>query len=203
MLDFKRLHDFRALDLTFRLLRQRVGSPVSYASIARDVAVSLNTIKRYVEILEALYIIFRVTPWSRNIARSLLKEPKFFLMDSALVDGDEEARFENHVAVSLLKYVYALEDYRGIESSLHYIRTRDGEEVDFCVVENHIPVQLLEVTWADAKVSSSLRRIQKQTQIPATQLVCHLKREQMVEGIQVRSAPGLLASLRGWEGSAW
>jgi predicted AAA+ superfamily ATPase len=64
--------------MVFELLRRKVGSPVSYASIARDVNASPTTIIKYVQILEALYIIFRVTPYSRNIARSILKEPKIY-----------------------------------------------------------------------------------------------------------------------------
>ena len=77
ILDFEKVHDFKAIQLTLELLRQRVGSPLSYVSLARDVGCSPNTIKRYIEIFEALYIIFRVTPYHRNIARSILKEAKF------------------------------------------------------------------------------------------------------------------------------
>ncbi len=64
--------------MVFELLRRRVGSPVSYASIARDVKASPTTIIKYIQVLEALYIIFRVAPYSRNIARSILKEPKIY-----------------------------------------------------------------------------------------------------------------------------
>lgn len=38
--------------------------------------------KRWLQLLENLYIIFRVTPYSNNVARSLLKEPKFYFYDN-------------------------------------------------------------------------------------------------------------------------
>ena len=84
-------------------MRQRVGSPLSYASLARDVGCAPNTIKRHIEIFEALYIIFRVTPYHRNIARSIHKEAKIYFYDSGMVVGNEGVRFENLVAISLLK----------------------------------------------------------------------------------------------------
>ena len=57
-------------------------------SIARDVGVAPNTVKKYIEILEALYIVFRVTPHSRNLARSILKQPKIYFYDTGLVGDD-------------------------------------------------------------------------------------------------------------------
>ncbi|MCD6055904.1 MAG: hypothetical protein K0R12_866 [Gammaproteobacteria bacterium] len=77
VLDFDNI---KAIRLVFELLRKRVGSPISYTAIAEDAAISPNTVKKYIAILEALYIIFRVTPFSKNTARSLLKEPKVYFL---------------------------------------------------------------------------------------------------------------------------
>ncbi len=77
VLDFENIHNLKAIRLVFELLRERVGSPISYRSIAEDVSISPNTVRKYISILEALYVIFRVVPFSKNIARSLLKEQKF------------------------------------------------------------------------------------------------------------------------------
>jgi len=60
ILDFEKIHDFKAMQFTLELIRERVGSPLSYASLARDIQCAPNTIKRYVEILEALFIVFRL-----------------------------------------------------------------------------------------------------------------------------------------------
>ncbi|MCK5793904.1 MAG: ATP-binding protein, partial [Anaerolineales bacterium] len=116
ILDFEKIHDFRAIQLTLELLRHRVGSPVSWQSLARDVNCAPNTIKRYVEVLESLLIVFRVTPYHRNIGRSLLKEPKIYFYDTGMVKAEDGIRFENLVAVSLLKQMNWREDYQGIPS---------------------------------------------------------------------------------------
>src|SRR3989339_268883 len=136
--DFETIHDFRALKLTFNLLRRQVGSTVSFASLARDVGVSPATIVKYVQTFEALYIVFRVTPYSKNIARSLLKEPKIYFYDTGLVMGDAGARFENFVAVSLLAHVSAMQDLQGENWELKYLRTKEQQEVDFALVKDDV-----------------------------------------------------------------
>jgi predicted AAA+ superfamily ATPase len=98
VLEFDKIQNVNAIRLVFDLLRERVGSPVSYSSIAEDVQIAPNTVKKYIQILEALYVVFRVTPFSRNIARSLLKEPKIYFFDTGLIKGDKGAKFENQTA---------------------------------------------------------------------------------------------------------
>ncbi|HLD22071.1 MAG TPA: ATP-binding protein, partial [Patescibacteria group bacterium] len=130
ILDFENIHNLRAIQLLLDMLREMVGSPISYSSIAYDVGISPMTVKKYINILESLYIVFRVTPFTKNIARSLLKEPKIYFFDTGMVLNDTGKRFENMVAVCLLKYVYERIDYRGKRTALHYLRTKEGKEVD-------------------------------------------------------------------------
>src|SRR5262249_29970755 len=67
VLEFEDIHNLRAMQLVFNLLRLRVGSPISYQAIAEDAGISPNTVKKYIQILEALYIIFTVRPFAKNI----------------------------------------------------------------------------------------------------------------------------------------
>ena len=83
--EYETIQNNKAIRLLFELLRRRVGSSVSYQSLAEDIGVSSVTIKKYIDVLEALYIVFRVTPFSKNIARSIVKEPKIYFFDSGLV----------------------------------------------------------------------------------------------------------------------
>ena len=136
VLDFDKIQNLKAIRLVFELLRERVGSPISLTSIAEDVAISLNTVKKYLEIFEALYIVFRVTPYSNNIARSLLKEPKIYFFDNGLVKGDDGVRFENLVATCLLKELMAKIDNLAESWSLHYLRTKEHQEVDFALTHD-------------------------------------------------------------------
>jgi hypothetical protein len=195
VLDFERVHDLRAIKTVLELLRRRVGTPVSLSGIAGDVQVSPNTVKRYIEILEALYIIFRITPYSRNIARSLLKEPKIYFFDTGMVTGDDGALFENMIAVSLLKHVYGISDYLGRQADLQYLRTKDGEEVDFCIVENSVPVQIVEVKAGGRDFGTSLKKYHMKYGFPAVAVIKNLNREFKEGDIDVLKATGYLDGL--------
>jgi uncharacterized protein len=194
VLDFEKFSDFKSLKLCLELLRSRVGSPVSYSSIAGDIGIAPNTIKKYIQIFQELYIIFLVSPFSENIARSLLKEPKIYFFDTALVDGDEGIKFENLAALALAKQAAAEEDTSGRTAALQYIRTKDGREVDFCYVRGGKPQNLMEVKLSDSNISRNLHYFCSHYNIPGIQLVKNLKRERQ-EGIEVRSASAWLSEL--------
>ncbi len=195
ILDFQRIIDFKALQLTLELLRARVGSPISFASIARDIGASPTTVTRYVHLLEALHLVFRVTPWSRNIARALLKEPKIYFFDTGLVSAGEGARFENLVAVALLAHAWGRADRRGEAVELHYVRTKDGREVDFALVRDGALERLVECKVAEDHPDPSLIRFAAQTGAPATQVVWHLRHEQQSRGVELRRALDWLQNL--------
>ncbi len=193
--DFDKIQNIRALRTIFELLRNRVGSTISYSSLAEDVAVSPNTVKKYIEVLEALYVVFRITPYSNNIARSLLKEPKIYFFDTGLVKGDNGAKFENFVAVCLLKNVYAKIDYKAELYNLYYLRTKDNEEVDFALTKNDVIEQIIEVKNSNNEISKSLYSFHKKYHFPAIQLVKDLRIERKVDHITVMKALNYLNDL--------
>lgn len=193
--EIDKIYNIKAMRLVFNLLRNRVGSPVSYQSLAEDVALSPTTVKKYIEILEALFVVFRVTPFHKNIARSLLKEPKLYFFDTGLVEGDDGVKLENQVAVSLLKDVYARTDYFAQERSLQYLRTKDGQEVDFALVHKGNVEQIIEVKLSNSSMSKSLFYFHEKYGYPAIQLVQHLRHETEHDGIQIRKADKYLAGL--------
>jgi predicted AAA+ superfamily ATPase len=196
ILDFETIHDLRAMMLLVAMLRQRVGSPISYTSIARDIGISPSTVIKYLQMLEALYIVFRVTPFSHNIARSLLKEPKIYFFDTGMVEGDAGARFENCMAVSLLKHVYGLADYHGEEVGLHYVRTKDGREVDFCLVKNNRIETLLECKTAERTAGPHLPYFCEKYRLKGVQAVQELRTERRAgDLIEIRSAAQYLKEL--------
>jgi len=195
ILDFEKINDFRAMQLVLDLLRSKTGSPISYQSIAEDIQIAPNTVKKYIQILESLYIVFRVTPFSRNIARSILKEPKIYFFDTGLVKGDEGARFENMAALCLLKHVYGLVDFQGEAYELNYLRTKDGAEIDFCIVKDNTPELLIEVKRSDPVPTKALVNFSKRYDTPAIQLVLHLKREKEDKGIVIRRGMDYLRAL--------
>lgn len=195
VLNFENIHNLNAIRLVFELLRDRVGSPISYSSIAEDVAVSPNTVKKYIEILEALYIVFRITPFSKNIARSLLKEPKIYFFDTGLVKGNDGIKFENLIASCLLKHVFAKIDYLAQNYSLKYLHTKERQEVDFALVQDDHIEKIIEVKNSDHSIGPGLRYFHEKYNLPAVQVVKELKREKIEQGIEVVQGGNFLKSL--------
>jgi hypothetical protein len=177
-------------------LRARVGSPLSLASIARDLAISPVTLKKYLDILEALYIVFVVRPFHHNIARATLQSPKIYFYDTGLVEGDEGLRFENLVATALLKHVQWRQDVQGREVGLHYIRTKDGAEVDFALSEKNRITQLVECKVADEKPHRALRRFAAEKMpAQAIQLVRDARHSYSLGEIEIAVAADFLNGL--------
>jgi hypothetical protein len=155
----------------------------------------VNAVKKYIQILEALYIVFRVIPHSKNIARSLLKKPKIYFFDTGLVKGDNGIKFENFVATCLLKHVFAKIDYSAKNYSLKYLHTKEQHEVDFVLVNDNKIEKLIEVKHADHSINPSLRYFQEKYHFPAIQLVKDLKQERTDKGIEVLKGSTFLQSL--------
>jgi predicted AAA+ superfamily ATPase len=198
ILEFSRIGEVRAMRYFVEMLRERVGSTVSLASMARDLQVSPTTLTRYLEILETLYIVFVVRPYHRKIARALLKEPKVFFYDTGLVTGDDGARFENACATMLSAHAQWLRDAEGRDASLHYIRDKEGREIDFVVCEAGQPKELIECKWSNPSVPPYLAATAERfPQAKATLLVRHLRQREQRGLVAVESAADWLARLGG------
>lgn len=196
VLEFSRIQEVNAIRLFAQLLRQRVGSPLSLASISRDLGVSPTTLKKYLEILEALYIVFVVRPWHDNIARAVLQTPKVYFFDTGLVEGDDGIRFENLVATALLKHVQWQHDAQGREVQLHYIRTKDGAEVDFAISEKNQLTHLIECKLGDDKPHRALKRFAEQHPLTAAvQVVRDLRHSFETQGLKIHRADEWLMAL--------
>jgi hypothetical protein len=185
-LDMERIGELKAMEHLVWLLRERVGSPVSYRNLSEDLSISPNTVKRYIDILEALYVIFRITPYSKKIQRGIVREPKIYFFDWQMPKS-EGAKLENFAAVSLLKHIVGQNDFIGKRLTLHYIRNRQGKEVDFCIADDGLAVQMYEVKSTDSEPDKNLVYFYHQTGIPAIQLVWNLRHEKKLQNIEIRN----------------
>lgn len=196
VLEFSRVQEINTMRLFAEMLRSRVGSPLSIASMARDLAVSPTTLTKYLEILESLYIVFTVRPWHRNIARSTLKAPKVYFYDTGLVLGGDGVRYENLVACHLLKHVQWEQDVAGRAVDLFYIRTKDDAEIDFALGEHDQLSHLIECKLTDTALHRALLRFSEQWPgAEAVQLVRECRVESDVGGIKIRDAATWLNTL--------
>jgi len=139
--DIRDVATVRALsqvELLGTMLPERVGAPLSYASVARDVEASPKSVRAWLQLLERNYFVFRVPPYSRRLHRALKKESKYYLWDWSEAP-DDGPRFENLVAAHLLKYCHFLNDVHGHRVELHYLRDLEKREVDFLVTWGRAP----------------------------------------------------------------
>jgi hypothetical protein len=196
VLDFSRVHEVRTLQLLLELLRERVGSPLKLSGLAQALQISPTTATRYVEILEALYVVFRVTPWHRDVARSLLKEPKIYFLDNGLVKGDAGARLENAVAAMLLKHCPYRQDAEGQPVTPHTIRDKERHEIDFVLAEGDTVTDLVEVKLADPVPSAFLHRMAERfAPARALHLVAELRQPAQHGRVEVARLDRWLAEL--------
>ena len=196
VLSFEKICDIDLMDNIFNLLRTKIGSPISHSSIARDVEASPTTVKKYIQVLEALYIIFKVPTYSKKISRSILKRSKIYFFDTGLVKGGEGSRFENFLAVSLLKYILQKQDLLGKRGKLMYLRDKDGREVDFALVNDDNQIdKIIEAKLSDGSLSRHLRYFKNKYNFKAEQIVKNLRNEYHSEGIQILKAEEYLTDL--------
>jgi predicted AAA+ superfamily ATPase len=197
VLEFSRVQEIGTMRLFVELLRERVGSPLSLASLARDLAVAPGTLKRYLEILQALFIVFTVPPWHRNVARAIQQMPKLYFYDTGLVRGDDGVRLENAVAGMLLKHVQFLADSQGQNLGLHHLRTKDGAEVDFALSRDGALTDLIKCKLSDPRPHRALQRFAAEfPDATAVQIVRDLRQEEDQPGpVRIRRAAQWLAAL--------
>ena len=184
--DLESIRNIQLLGMFLDALRHRVGGKVVLSNMAGDLQISPKTAKSWLEVLERMYLVFTVLPFTKSLSRAVLKPPKVYFFDNADVLGDEGARFENLVATSLLKRLNYLEDRDGYRYELRYIRDKEGREVDFAIIKEGDLKELIEVKYSDESISKSLlyytRRLNPKR---ATQLVATLKRSFDKGGIKV------------------
>jgi predicted AAA+ superfamily ATPase len=163
--DLTQIQQLDQLETMARLLANRSSRQLVYNNLAKEVRVSVDTVRRWIDTLCGLHLGFLVRPWFRNVTRSLRKEPKWFLRDWSAIDSLGE-RAETFIGCQLLKAVEGWNDMGLGDFHLGYLRDKSQREVDFAVIRDGRPWFLVEAKHGDEKLSPSLRYFQEQTQAP-------------------------------------
>ncbi|HOP46493.1 MAG TPA: ATP-binding protein [Desulfobacteraceae bacterium] len=158
------------METLYYLLPSRIGSPISAASLARDLKVSYNSIQSWLSAFERFFLCFSIGPWTQKIARAIQKERKVYLWDTPRIK-EPAARFENMVALELYRAVTAWNDMGYGRFSLHFIKNKEQQEVDFLIANDGEPIVLVEAKLSDTEPSQALRKFQGVLKKPAIQLV--------------------------------
>ncbi len=151
LIKIKDLNSFRTF---LRVCAGRASQTVNLSSIGNDCGISYNTVKEWLSVLEASYIVFQVPPHFNNFSKRLIKSPKLYFYDTGLliwllgikqadqlsIHAMRGAIFENFVAGELLKHQFA----QGEPSNLYSWRDNNGLEIDLIIDHGNtlIPVEI-------------------------------------------------------------
>jgi uncharacterized protein len=163
--DLENVRDLGLVELLAEELPSRVGAPLSVGNLRELLQVAHETAERWVSILEAMYVCFRIPPFGDSRIRAVRKEQKLYLYDWSQVPTPGE-RFENLVASQLLKYCHYQEDAEGYRMELRFIRDTDGREVDFVVLRDRKALFAVECKTGEKAVSAAARYFRARTPIP-------------------------------------
>jgi uncharacterized protein len=137
------LRDIGLFSRFVRLCAGRAGQLLNLTSLANDVSVSHHTVRSWIDVLEASYLVFRLPPWHVNLTKRLVKTPKLFFYDTGLLCwllGISSAQqlsthalrgaiFENWVIIEVLKAMYN----QGTTPEVYFFRDHSGNEVDLLI----------------------------------------------------------------------
>ena len=138
--------NLREFQQFLHLLATRCSQILNLSSFANDLGVSVNTIKKWLSILEASHIIYILPPYYRNMGKRITKSPKIYFLDIGLVcyltglktrdyllNGPlAGALFENFVIQETVKYFFN----QGVKQDLFYLRTHNNLEIDLIIEKN-------------------------------------------------------------------
>lgn len=163
--DLTQIQQIDQLELLVKLLASRSAHQLVYGNLARNIRVSIDTIRRWIDVMRDLHLGFLVRPWFRNVSRSLRKEPKWYLRDWASIE-DMGDKAETFIACHLLKAVDGWNDMGLGKFELGYLRDKEKREVDFLVARDGKPWFLAEVKHHEESMSPTLRYYQDHLEAP-------------------------------------
>lgn len=170
MINVKNLRQFQTF---LRLCAGHIGQVINYTSLSNAVGVHNTTIKEWLSILEASYVLFLLKPYHNNLNKRLIKSPKLYFYDTGLactllgitsvssltLHPLRGALFENLMIGELLKYRL----HRGLLPNVYFWRDNSGLEVD-CIVEKEGALSLVEFKSTQTLTtfsSGNLKNLQK------------------------------------------
>ncbi|MDN3504402.1 MAG: ATP-binding protein [Rhabdochlamydiaceae bacterium] len=178
----------------------RVGQIINLESIGNEVGLSSHTVKEWISILEASFIVFRLQPYYENFGKRMIKSPKLYFTDVGLATyllGIENVTqlsrdplrghlVENLIILELMKYRYN----QGLDSQLYYYRDTKKIEVDVIFKSGNqlIPIEIKSSTTYNSSFVSSLKFFQNlvtKSRCPKGYIIYAGKAEMKIEDFQL------------------
>ena len=170
--DASAIREISLLEHLGHLIPDRVGNPLSLNALKGDIGVAFETVRDWLLLLEQFFYLFRLTPFTGRLPRTLRKESKVYLFDWVEVE-QESSRFENLVAFHLLKAVRLWKAMGEVDIGLNYIRDKEKREVDFVLSEKGNPFCLIECKTSEENLSPSILYFQRKLRVPIAIQLLH------------------------------
>lgn len=170
--DASNIREISQLEILSHLIAERIGSPLSINALREDVGVAFETARDWVELLSNFYYLFLLKPFTGSLKTAIRKERKTYLFDWTEVE-DESAKFENFVALHLLKAVKTWRSVGEGDLHLYYVRDKEKREVDFIIVDGKKPACLIEAKMSEEDVSTNLIYMQERLNVPFAVQILH------------------------------
>jgi predicted AAA+ superfamily ATPase len=148
------LKDLRPFQQFLVLLAGRIGQVINYASLSNDLGVSATTVKNWVSVLKASFVVFELPPFFENVGKRMIKSPKIYFIDTGLaahllgIDSPEQVRrdplrgglYENLVILEFLKSRMN----QGRRADFYFFRDTHGNEIDLVMRQGSrfIPIEI-------------------------------------------------------------
>ena len=167
LLQIRDMRDFRRF---IQLLAANTATQLDMSYYASNIGISVPTVKRWLSVLEASYIIFLLPPYYKNFEKRIIKSPKIYFHDTGLVSyltgissyelydkGPMAGQlFENYVVSEVMKKL----KHTASDAGLYYFRTQDKSEIDLIVDRKQTRdfIEIKKSSTYKSKMSMALRK---------------------------------------------
>lgn len=141
-----------------QLLAFQIGNEISYSEIATQIGLNKKTIERYLDLLQKVFIIFRIKGFSRNLRKEISKNPKYYFCDlgikNALINNFNPINLRNDLGTMWENYIISerikKQEYLNLQTNNYFWRTYDQKEIDF-IEEMEGKLYTYEIKWKEEK----------------------------------------------------
>ena len=168
--DIKQIINLSEFQKFMRLCAGRIGQLLNLSSLATEAGISLATVKSWLSILEASYIIFLLQPYHRNFNKRVVKMPKLYFYDTALAChllriSRQEDVFEHYLRGGLFESM-VISDYlkkrlhHALPPNLYFWRDKNGNEIDLLLEEGAklTPIEIKSTSTINPALFDSLNK---------------------------------------------
>ena len=204
--DLREIGDIRDFRRFVQMLASRVAQILNMSEIARDIGISVMTVKKWLSVLEASYIVFLLPPFYKNLGKRIIKSPKIYFHDTGLVSYLTGIRtkelyengplygalFENYV----ISEIYRKELHTRSGADLFYFRESNGYEIDL-IIDRKSERQFVEIKASHTYRTDMARTLTQFKNAGEQGYVIY-------QGKEIESSPRLkIVNYKSFLGMAW